>query len=166
MLTRSALWQGRLCGYSVADSLRTVHCKEALQMALEQLNKRASQSLIHHSDRGIQYCSTGYIASLEAHKVRISMTENGDPLENPIAERINGIIKNEYLAYRQVSSLAQAQVVLQEAVFLYNYKRPHLSCDMLVPDEAHQGEGKLKRRWKNYYHKKLLKAIAVNDKTD
>ena len=55
------------------------------------------------------------------------MTENGDPLENAIAERINGIIKNEYLAYQRVLSLAQAQIVLQQAVSLYNYKRPHLS---------------------------------------
>ncbi|WP_394355995.1 integrase core domain-containing protein [Spirosoma profusum] len=74
----------------------------------------------------------------------MSMTETGDPLENAIAERVNGIIKNEYLAHRSVYSLAQAELVLEQAVFLYNYKRPHLSCDMLVPDQAHQGEGKLK----------------------
>jgi len=60
----------------------------------------------------------------------------------------------------------QAQLVLQQAVFLYNYKRPHLSCDMLVPAVAHKGEGKLKRRWRNYYHKKLLEKVLVNAKTD
>ena len=76
------------------------------------------------------------------------MTETGDPLENPIAERVNGILKNEYLAHRAVYSLAQAELVLEQSVSLNNYKRPHLSCDMLVPDQAHQGEGKLRRRWK------------------
>ena len=103
---------------------------------------------------------------MELHQIRISMTQAGDPLENAIAERINGIIKNEYLAHQSVLSLAQAQEALQQAVFLYNYKRPHLSCDMLVPAEAHQREGKLKRRWKNYYHKKLVNSPPVNDKPD
>lgn len=100
------------------------------------------------------------------------MTENSDPRENrtgepAIAERVNGIIRNEYLADQNVISLAQAQATLQQAVYLYNYKRPHLNgppcgCDMLVPDEAHKGEGKLKRRWKNYYHKKIIADILDN----
>ena len=76
---------------------------------------------------GIRYCSAEYVALLEAHQVQISMTENGDPLENAIAERINRIIKNEYLAYQRVLSLAQAQIALQQVVSLYNYKRPHLN---------------------------------------
>lgn len=156
----------RVMGYGVAETLRAVHAKEALQMALGELSERGGKGLIHHSDRGIQYCSAEYVALLETHKVQISMTENGDPLENAIAERINGIIKNEYLAYQRVLSLAQAQIVLQQAVSLYNYKRPHLSCDMLVPEEAHQREGKLKRRWKNYYHKKIISDILANEKTD
>jgi transposase InsO family protein len=156
----------RIMGYGVADTLRAVHCKTALQMALEQFDERGGKHLIHHSDRGIQYCSAEYITLLESYQVHISMTGNGDPLENAIAERINGIIKNEYLVHQQVTSLAQAQEALQQAVFLYNYKRPHLSCDLLVPDQAHRGEGKLKRRWKNYYHKKLLASILVNGKTD
>ena len=76
---------------------------------------------------GIQYCSAVYIGLLDAYHVQISMTQNGDPLENAIAERVNGIIKNEYLAHRAVYSLAQAELVLERAVFLYNYKRPHLN---------------------------------------
>lgn len=144
----------RIMGYCVGPSLETTYCKEALQMALKKVNKRTAKALIHHSDRGIQYCSTTYIELLDAYHVQISMTESGDPLENPIAERVNGIIKNEYLAHRPVHSLAQAEVVLEQAVFLYNYKRPHLSCNMLVPDQAHKGEVPLKRIWKNYYTKK------------
>ena len=90
------------------------------------------------------------------------MTQTGDPLENAIAERVNGIIKNEYLAHRAVYSLAQAELVLEQAVFLYNYERPHLSCDMLVPDQAYQGKGKLKRRWKNYYPPKPVVDVVNN----
>lgn len=156
----------RIMGYAVAPTLQAVHCKTALQMALEHLKEGNGKALIHHSDRGIQYCSAEYVSLLESNQIRISMTENGDPLENAIAERINGIIKNEYLAHQPVISLAQAQEALQQAVFLYNFRRPHLSCDMLVPNEAHKREGKLKRRWKNYYHKKVLETVLVNEKTD
>ena len=144
----------RIMGYSVVSTLGAIHCKAALQMALKKIKKRTAKTLIHHSDRGIQYCSAIYIGLLDAYHVQISMTESGDPLENPIAERVNGILKNEYLAHRGVYSLAQAELVLEQAVFLYNYKRPHLSCDMLVPDQAHNGGKKIKRRWKNYYPKR------------
>lgn len=151
----------RIMGYCVAPTLGAIHCKAALQMALKKINRRTAKTLIHHSDRGIQYCSAIYIGLLDAYHVQISMTESGDPLENPIAERVNGILKNEYLAHRGVYSLAQAELVLEQAVFLYNYKRPHLSCDMLVPDQAHNGEKKLKRRWKNYYSKR--QAVDIVD---
>jgi putative transposase len=156
----------RIMGYGVAQTLQAVYCKEALQMALQQIDEKAGKALIHHSDRGIQYCSAEYVAVLDSYKVQISMTENGDPPENAIAERVNGILKNEYLAYQNVTSLAQAQTALQQAVFLYNYKRPHMSCDLLVPQLSHQREGKLKRRWKNYYYKKLVANILVNEKPD
>lgn len=112
---------------------------------------------------GIQYCSAIYTTLLDAYHVQISMTETDDPLENPIAERVNGTIKNEYLAHRGVYSLAQAELVLEQAVFLYNYKRPHLSCDMLVPDQAHNGVKKLKRRWKNYYPQKQTVDLADSE---
>ena len=156
----------RVMGYGVAPTLQAVHCKAALQMALEHIDLKTGQSLIHHSDRGIQYCSVEYVTQLDTFQIQISMTENGDPLENAIAERVNGIIKNEYLSHHVVNSVVQAQLVLQQAVFLYNYKRPHMSCDMLVPDQAHQGEGKLKRWWKNYYHKKVMDSILDNEKPD
>ncbi|WP_439585727.1 IS3 family transposase [Dyadobacter bucti] len=156
----------RIMGYNVAQTLESIHSKIALQMALEKLSHQAGNFLIHHSDRGIQYCSNEYVSLLDSRQVKISMTENGDPLENAIAERVNGIIKNEYLAHQQVYSLAQAQSVLEQAIFLYNFKRPHLSCNMLVPEQAHQKEGKLKRRWKNTYYKKLLATHLDNQKQD
>ncbi len=83
--------------------------------------------------------------------MQISMTENGDPLENPVAERVNGILKDEYL--NQYHNLTTLQ--LEKSIEKYNKKRPHLSCDMLTPEAAHLSSGKLKRRWKNYYRKPI-----------
>lgn len=85
----------RIRGFAVADTLATAHCRRAWEMALSQLTKKAGQLLMHHSDRGIQYCSQEYVAPLAAWHVQVSMTENSDPLENPVAERINGILKQE-----------------------------------------------------------------------
>ncbi len=156
----------RIMGYTVAENLEAVNCKEALLMALKHIDKREGKHLIHHSDRGVQYCSNEYVQVLEAYHIRISMTENGDPLENPIAERVNGILKQEYLSDKKVYSLIQAKLVLEQAVFLYNYKRPHSSCDMLSPEQAHQQTGQLKRRWKNYYGKKTPSTLVVNENQD
>jgi transposase InsO family protein len=153
-------------GYQAAETLEAVNCKAALLMALAHIDKRQGKYLIHHSDRGIQYCSKEYIEVLESYHIQISMTENGDPLENLIAERVNGILKNEYFLHQPVYSLLQAQLVLEQAVFLYNYKRPHLSCDMLPPEQAHQQEGKLKRRWKNYYPHKQPSILGDNQNQD
>ena len=78
----------------------------------------------HHSDRGIQYCSREYLDALAPFHIQVSMTENSDPLENAIAERINSILKQEYLSQQPVYSLREAEQHLEKAVFLYNYKRP------------------------------------------
>jgi len=141
----------RIMGFAVADTLATVHARRALEMALRQIRKRAGRNLIHHSDRGIQYCSQEYLNALAPFHIQVSMTENSDPLENAIAERVNGILKQEYLSQQPVHSLGEAERHLEQAVFLYNYKRPHLSCDMRSPNEAHSSWGPLERRWKNYY---------------
>ncbi|MBB4603624.1 transposase InsO family protein [Hymenobacter latericoloratus] len=141
----------RIMGFAVADTLATVHARRALEMALRQISKRAGSQLIHHSDRGIQYCSQEYLDTLAPFRIQVSMTENSDPLENAIAERVNGIIKEEYLSQQPVYSLREAEQHLEQAVFLYNYKRPHLSCDMQSPNQAHTSWGPLERRWKNYY---------------
>lgn len=79
------------------------------------------------------------------------MTEKPDPLENLVAERVNGILKQEYLSHYTVRLLDKAAQHLERAVFLYNYKRPHLSCAMQSPHEAHGNWGPLERHWKNYY---------------
>jgi transposase InsO family protein len=138
----------KILGHKLAKTLDSAHAVNALQDAVKNSCKPIS-GLIHHSDRGIQYCSKEYIALLEENNIEISMTENGDPLENPIAERVNGILKDEYLNQYQYLTSIQ----LQKSIDIYNNKRPHLSCNMLTPERAHLSSGRLKRRWKNYYRK-------------
>ncbi|UCH13975.1 MAG: DDE-type integrase/transposase/recombinase, partial [Bacteroidales bacterium] len=138
----------KILGYRLARTLDSVHAVNSLKDAIENTSQPIS-GLIHHSDRGIQYCSKDYIKVLLEYKISISMTENGDPVENPVAERINGILKDEYLNEYEKLSMVQ----LEKSIEKYNNKRPHLSCDMLTPDVAHLNSGKLKRRWKNHYRK-------------
>lgn len=140
----------KVLGYKLARSLDSMHAVNALQDAIKN-NCQPNLGLIHHSDRGIQYCSKEYIKLLNTYNIAISMTEKGDPLENPIAERVNGILKDEYLNQYQLLTAIQ----LQKSIEKYNNKRPHLSCDMLTPEEAHLTSGILKRRWKNYYKKPI-----------
>ncbi len=109
--------------------------------------------LIHHSDRGVQYCSNDYVKILQKNNIKISMTENGDPLENAIAERVNGILKDELLDDKYGSyQIAQNEVTV--GVSIYNYEWPHSSIEFLTPADAHQKTGTLERKWKNYYQTK------------
>jgi len=140
----------KVLGYRLAKTLDSKHAVNSLQDAIKNTCKPIS-GLIHHSDRGIQYCSKDYISLLKKNDIDISMTENGDPLENAIAERINGILKDEYL--NQYPSLTSFQ--LEKSIKKYNNIRPHLSCDMLTPEAAHLTSGRLKKRWKNYYKKTI-----------
>ena len=144
----------KIVGYQVADSLQAIYCVKALKMALSGLSKLVKGNLIHHSDRGVQYCCDEYVQLLNDNDIKISMTENGDPLENAIAERVNGIIKEEYLAHYKLKSKKEVDKKLQEIVHLYNGQRPHMSCGLLTPDEAHKSNLPVERKWKNYYKKK------------
>ena len=127
----------KIMGYYIADTLEAVHTTKALQMALESNNVRSHQ-LVHHSDRGIQYCSAEYVKLLQENDIKISMTENGDPLENAIAERINGIIKHEYLAHYTITNQCEAMNTLAIIIDRYNQQRPHQSINMLTPEIVHQ----------------------------
>jgi transposase InsO family protein len=133
----------KIVGYYVARTLETIESIQALKMALDGLNLKPKQ-LIRHSDRGIQYCSDSYVNLLQDYNVKISMTENGDPLENAIAERINGTIKEEYLHNYQVNNLKEAKTLLKAVVDLYNNERPHMSISNLTPNQVHQSKEKLK----------------------
>ena len=139
-----------MVGYKLANTLETKHAINSLQMALDSTTER--EELIHHSDRGIQYCSHKYVKLLQDYKAKISMTEDSNPTDNSIAERINGILKEEYIEpLRQTTKLNLGQVV-DQAIHRYNQLRPHMSCDMKTPNQAHNMTGTLKKRWKNYYN--------------
>ena len=133
-------------------------------MALTCVKGQSSHfQLIHHSDRGVQYCSHDYVKLLQDYDIKISMTENGDPLENAIAERVNGIIKEEYLHGYTVKTIAEAKKVLSFVVKLYNEDRPHLSIGNLYPSQVHNEGIKTEKLWKNYYRKN---PIIVNQLQD
>lgn len=125
-------------------------------MALHQIIKGEGEWLIHHSDRGVQYCCTSYVRLLKKNSIQISMTEKGDPLENAIAERINRTIKEELLEHLSFSSLSEAITEMQKAVFIYNHERPHMSCAMLTPDKAHATSGTMKKYWKKETEIKIV----------
>ena len=141
----------KIVGFYLSETLSADGCIKALQMALK--NNPQLGRLIHHSDRGSQYCCADYVSILDKHFVKISMTQSGDPLENAIAERVNGILKDELLEKIYIN-YQEAKQAITAAISIYNYQRPHSSIDMLTPIEAHLREGELKRRWKNYYSKK------------
>jgi transposase InsO family protein len=142
----------KVLGYRLAKNMDSIHAVNSLQDAIKNTCKPIS-GLIHHSDRGLQYGCNEYIKLLNSNNIMISMTENSDPLENAIAERINGIIKDEYLSQEINKTKYLTALQVDRAIEKYNNLRPHLSCNMLTPEEAHKATGILKRRWKNYYRK-------------
>lgn len=137
----------KIVGYHLSHDLRAAGCVKALKMALAANPER--EGLIHHSDRGVQYYSNEYMKAL-GRKIDISMSGKGDPLENAIAERVNGILKGEFLEPRY-KTLEDARRAVDQAVSIYNNERPHSSIEMLTPAEAHNRTGPLKRYWKNYF---------------
>jgi transposase InsO family protein len=147
----------KIVGFHLAETLEAVESVQALKMALSGLFMEPGGhfQLIHHSDRGVQYCSYEYVKLLQDNNIKISMTENGDPLENALAERVNGILKDEYLNDSQVKSVEEARKVLTRSVTLYNEDRPHMSIGNQYPALVHERMIQTKRLWKNYY-KKIL----------
>ena len=136
----------KIMGYCIAESLETAYTAKALQMALSQRESK-NGSLVHHSDRGIQYCSHEYVTLLKRNKIKISMTESGDPLENPIAERVNGILKQEYLDHYKIHNLQDANELLKTIINRYNNQRPHQSINMLTPQTVHKNKISVNQRW-------------------
>lgn len=156
-----------IVGYHVAETLEAVETIKALKMALSAFKGAESHfQLIHHSDRGLQYCSKGYVKLLKNYSIEISMTENGDPLENAVAERLNGIIKEEYLYDYQTNTIESAKKHLSKIVKLYNTDRPHMSIGNLTPSEVHQQTNnpiKTEKLWKNYYQKNQSPVNSLQD---
>lgn len=116
--------------------------------------------LIHHSDRGIQYCCADYVQMAEHYGIQLSMTENGDPYENAIAERVNGILKQEHGLYATFAGREPAAKAVDEAIKKYNELRIHDSCGRLTPIMAHEQQGNLKKYWysKNTIHHRKKEA--------
>ncbi|WP_317046590.1 IS3 family transposase [Adhaeribacter arboris] len=141
----------KIMGWALDTTLQTKGPLAALQKAVKSLPK-GKESLIHHSDRGIQYCSKEYIQLLCSRGIRISMTSQGDPGENALAERINRTIKEEFNC-RAFISFDLAKVAIIKSIQAYNQLRPHASCDYLTPNQAHLKKGPLKKRWRKYKRK-------------
>lgn len=137
----------RIMGYCLYPTLEAKGTITALKQALANRQKPQSK-LIHHSDRGTQYCSSDYVSLLESEGIAISMTEKGDPYENSEAERVNGILKDDFELDRHFSTHREALGAIDKGILAYNELRPHLSCDMFTPTQAHQMSGPLKKRWK------------------
>lgn len=125
----------KIMGYSVADNMSAESMKAAYIMALNQ--RQYTHPLTHHSDRGLQYCSEEYVCLSQAALVNISMTENGDPYENALAERMNRTLKEEFGLGKQLHRKQQVFQLVEQAVELYNNYRPHLSLNMLTPNDVH-----------------------------
>lgn len=142
----------KIAGWDLSCDLSSKNALKALKAALKTLPE--GTSLIHHSDRGIQYCSNAYVRELEKRNALISMTETGDPLENAIAERVNGILKTEWIDSKHLKSWDEAQSYVKRVIELYNNERPHQSISYLTPDEVHRTGIRTERKWKNYYQKK------------
>ena len=137
----------KIVGYCLYPSLKKEGTLNALNMAFENLPKH-KEPLIHHSDRGLQYCCTEYIKALERRQISISMTEKGDPYENAIAERVNGILKIELGLYDEFEHIKAADEAVKRAIEIYNNTRIHTSCGYLTPAVAHQQRGLLKIGYK------------------
>uniref|UniRef100_UPI004048478C IS3 family transposase n=1 Tax=Roseivirga sp. TaxID=1964215 RepID=UPI004048478C len=152
------MYSRKIVGYCISKSLKAKGAVKALKKALIQMEQTGIESLTHHSDRGIQYCCHQYTGVLKANNVSISMTENSDPLENAIAERVNRTIKQEFNKnYRSgYASIREARTKIKQSIEFYNQLRPHRSIEMLTPNEAHKTEGHLERKWKNYKSFKSL----------
>lgn len=146
----------KIVGYNLANTLQTTQTIKALKQAI---NNRVypTQQLIHHSDRGLQYCSDSYQKLLGKNSIQCSMTEQYDPYQNAIAERVNGILKQEFLVQNQNTDLKTMKQIVTQSIAIYNTKRPHISCELLTPEQMHK-QCKIKRKT---YKKKISQQTCV-----
>ena len=126
----------KIVGYDVSNSLSVQGAARAIKMAVQN-RKYKEKQLIHHSDRGLQYCSDQYQELLRKNNIKCSMTEQYDPYENPTAERINGILKQEFIQGIKVKDLTLMKCLVKQSIKIYNNERPHLSCQMHTPEYMH-----------------------------
>lgn len=137
----------KIMGFNVADNLNTKSSLIALKNAIKQ-RKNKELSLIHHSDRGLQYCANEYQNILNKNNIKCSMTQNSDPYENAVAERINGILKQEFNIDKFNKQLPITKILVKNAIDIYNAKRPHYSNYMLTPNQMHEQNKIIMRTYK------------------
>jgi transposase InsO family protein len=153
----------KIVGWELAPGLHSAYTIQALKMAISDSGKEDLSGLIHHSDRGVQYCCDAYVKCLNDHHITISMTEDYKPTDNGIAERVNGIIKDEWLRnMNKFTDIEEARSEMERIITFYNDRRPHMSNDMLTPNEAHAGDGELKKRWKKKNYKRKEEVLPIN----
>lgn len=154
------LFSHKILGFYLSPDLKATGCIKALEMAIKTLDMVDMLCLIHHSDRGIQYCCAAYVNILTQRGISISMTENGDPRENSVAERVNGILKTELLK-QAYSTFKEAQTEIANAIRIYNTIRPHASIGLLTPNQLH-GKPHLDapKKWKSYYSYAKTKKVG------
>ena len=148
----------KIVGFHVSDDMKVSSATVSLKQALSQ--KPPETIVIHHSDRGIQYCSNEYVSLLKQNNAMISMTESGDPLENAIAERVNGILKTELIS-STYSDIHTASIHISRCITIYNHRRRHSSLNWQIPAIVHDQKGPQTRRWKNYYYTSKLKEVNM-----
>lgn len=138
-----------IVGYIITKDMTALSTLQALKMAVDREQPPEDNSLVFHTDRGSQFKSTAFQNYLADHKIRPSMTQDGKPEDNPVSERLNGILKEELLDGDIFEHYEQARQMVSRAVHIYNTRRPHRSCQMLTPQQAHaKGSGPLKKLWK------------------
>ena len=149
----------KITGYHLSQHLKAQGCIAALHKAIRSLmDERGNRNLIHHSDRGIQYCCQSYVTILQKNNIQISMTQTGSPYDNAIAERVNGILKNQLGFNRVFNDYTTAVAAVCKAIDTYNRLRPHMSIGNLTPEQAHKTTQTLIRKWKKKkWPVKLLK---------
>ncbi len=140
----------QIMGHDLSNSLDVSGSLRALKMAVKK-RKYKNNIVTHHSDRGLQYCSNEYQDFLKCSKMYCSMTESYDPYANAVAERVNGILKEEFIGYKNKHSLETMDALVKNSINIYNEKRPHFSCFYMTPRQMHQQNEIKIKTYKNKY---------------
>ena len=154
----------KIVGWCLAESLASIFTLKALRMAIEQAGGGDLSGLIHHSDRGIQYCCDLYVEELQKYGIQISMTEDYKPTDNALAERVNGIIKGEsvYRQNRRFETYEEALEQIERFILFYNSKRLHYSIGLQTPNAVHEQTGEQKKMWKTKIYQKNDQSLQIN----
>lgn len=151
----------KIVGYCLHHNLKNDGTASALKMAIA--NRQYTTDLIHHSDRGVQYCCYDYVNLLKKASIKISTTQNGEAYENAIAERVNGILKTEFKLNEIFKSRSQALIRVKASIDAYNNLRPHMSCSFLTPEQAHCTDQPLIKHWKNRRKKSNRSEVIADE---